>query len=82
MSVIDTTMQQALNIGLLAMLHWVVVDLVLRNQIVLHAMLDHTCTIMTLRMKSTTVELVLMVFQDVLNVKMDRYVRFVRIHTD
>lgn len=82
MSVIDTITQQAQNTGLLAMLQWEAAAPALIKEIVLHATQDYTSTIMTLRTKNTTAEAVLRLFQDVLSVKMDRFVKFVKIHTD
>lgn len=82
MSVIDTITQQAQSTGSLVTPQWEDVALVSKKEIVLHATLDHTCTIMTLKIKSTIVELVLRLFQDVLSVKMDRFVKFVKIHPD
>lgn len=82
MSATDTITQQAQNTGLLAMLQWEAAALALIKEIVLHATQDYTSTIMTLRTKNTTAEAVLRLFQDVLSVKMDRFVKFVKIHTD
>ena len=80
--VIDTITQQAQSTGSLVTPQWEDVALVSKKVIVLHATLDHTSTITTLKIKSTTVELVLRLFQDALSAKMDRFVKFVKIHPD